>query len=64
MEPVGRAEQLVAAWPLAVFRIAFGVMYLDMALQKAPWTGLQPGVWLAAMRAVGGTGTRSFSMKK
>lgn len=32
-----RAEPLVVAWPLAVFRIAFGVMYLDMALQKAPW---------------------------
>ncbi|MBI3002748.1 MAG: DoxX family membrane protein [candidate division NC10 bacterium] len=24
-------------WPLACFRIAFGLMYLDMAWQKAPW---------------------------
>ena len=24
-------------WPLAVFRIAYGVLFLDMALQKAPW---------------------------
>jgi thiosulfate dehydrogenase [quinone] large subunit len=28
---------LVPGWPLAVFRIAFGLLYLDMALQKAPW---------------------------
>lgn len=28
---------LVPGWPLALFRIAFGVMYLDMAWQKAPW---------------------------
>jgi hypothetical protein len=28
---------LVPGWPLAIFRIAFGVLYLDMALQKAPW---------------------------
>jgi hypothetical protein len=28
---------LVPGWPLAVFRIAFGILYLDMALQKAPW---------------------------
>ncbi len=27
----------VPGWPLALFRIAFGVLYLDMALQKAPW---------------------------
>src|SRR5260370_11383198 len=27
----------VRGWPLAVFRIALGVLYLDMALQKAPW---------------------------
>lgn len=27
------------AWPLAVFRIAFGLLYIDMALQKAPWIG-------------------------
>ena len=24
-------------WPLGLFRIAFGLLYLDMALQKAPW---------------------------
>jgi uncharacterized membrane protein YphA (DoxX/SURF4 family) len=28
---------LVPGWPLAVFRIAYGVLFLDMALQKAPW---------------------------
>lgn len=28
---------MIAGWPVAVLRIAFGVMYLDMALQKAPW---------------------------
>ena len=28
---------LIPGWPLALFRIAFGVLYLDMALQKAPW---------------------------
>jgi hypothetical protein len=31
------AAGLVPGWPLALFRIAFGVLYLDMALQKAPW---------------------------
>lgn len=31
------ANGLVPGWPLAIFRIAFGVLYLDMALQKAPW---------------------------
>lgn len=30
---------MVPGWPLAVFRIAFGLLYLDMALQKAPWIG-------------------------
>ena len=29
--------RVVPGWPLAVFRIAFGLLYLDMALQKAPW---------------------------
>ena len=29
----------VAGWPLALFRIAYGLLYLDMALQKAPWLG-------------------------
>jgi TQO small subunit DoxD len=24
-------------WPLAIFRIAFGLLYLHMAVQKAPW---------------------------
>jgi thiosulfate dehydrogenase [quinone] large subunit len=28
---------LIPGWPLAVFRIAFGLLYLDMAFQKAPW---------------------------
>jgi hypothetical protein len=28
---------LVPGWPVAIFRIAFGLLYLDMALQKAPW---------------------------
>jgi uncharacterized membrane protein YphA (DoxX/SURF4 family) len=28
---------LVPGWPLALFRIAYGLLYLDMALQKAPW---------------------------
>ncbi len=32
-----RANGLVPGWPLALFRIAFGLLYLDMALQKAPW---------------------------
>ncbi len=27
----------VPHWPLALFRIAFGLLYLDMAFQKAPW---------------------------
>jgi thiosulfate dehydrogenase [quinone] large subunit len=26
-------------WPLALFRIAYGLLYLDMAWQKAPWIG-------------------------
>lgn len=32
----GTAGQ-ATGWPLAVFRMAFGLLYLDMALQKAPW---------------------------
>src|SRR5882724_2861727 len=24
-------------WPLALFRIVYGLLFLDMALQKAPW---------------------------
>ncbi len=31
------ANGFVPGWPLAIFRIAFGLLYLDMALQKAPW---------------------------
>jgi uncharacterized membrane protein YphA (DoxX/SURF4 family) len=27
----------VPGWPLALFRILFGLLYLDMAFQKAPW---------------------------
>jgi len=30
-------ESQVPGWPLALFRIAFGLLYLDMAFQKAPW---------------------------
>ncbi len=30
-------ETRVPGWPLALFRIAFGLLYLDMAFQKAPW---------------------------
>jgi uncharacterized membrane protein YphA (DoxX/SURF4 family) len=31
------SKTLVPGWPLAVFRIAYGVLFLDMAFQKAPW---------------------------
>jgi uncharacterized membrane protein YphA (DoxX/SURF4 family) len=27
----------VPGWPLAIFRIAYGILFLDMAFQKAPW---------------------------
>jgi len=37
-DPMG-VRTLVPGWPLALFRIVFGVLYLDMALQKAPWKG-------------------------
>ncbi len=39
---------MVVAWPVAMLRIVFGVMYLDMALQKAPWvvSGGQRYGWL------------------
>ena len=30
-------KALVPGWPLALFRIAYGLLFLDMALQKAPW---------------------------
>jgi uncharacterized membrane protein YphA (DoxX/SURF4 family) len=33
---------LVPGWPLALFRIAFGILYLHMALQKAPWVPAGP----------------------
>ena len=36
---VSRLHALVPGWPLALFRIAFGLLYLDMAMQKAPWNG-------------------------
>lgn len=26
-------------WPIAIFRIVYGLLYLDMAIQKAPWVG-------------------------
>jgi hypothetical protein len=32
-----RMGGLVPGWPLALFRVVFGLLYLDMALQKAPW---------------------------
>jgi uncharacterized membrane protein YphA (DoxX/SURF4 family) len=35
-DPLG-LRILVPGWPLALFRIAFGLLYLDMAFQKAPW---------------------------
>ncbi|MGH7378218.1 MAG: TQO small subunit DoxD [Candidatus Methylomirabilales bacterium] len=28
---------LLPGWPLALFRIAFGLLYLDATFQKAPW---------------------------
>ena len=39
---------MIVAWPVAVLRIVFGLMYLDMALQKAPWvvSGGQRYGWL------------------
>ena len=38
----------VPGWPLACLRIAFGLLYLDMAWQKAPWiiTGGHRFGWL------------------
>jgi uncharacterized membrane protein YphA (DoxX/SURF4 family) len=30
-------KTLGPGWPLAIFRIVYGVLFLDMALQKAPW---------------------------
>jgi hypothetical protein len=30
-------DRALPGWPLAGFRIVFGLLYLDMALQKAPW---------------------------
>ncbi len=27
-------------WPLALFRIAYGLPFLDLALPKAPWVNL------------------------
>ena len=29
----------VPGWPIALFRIAYGLLFLDMAFQKAPWVG-------------------------
>ena len=43
------SSAMVPGWPLALFRGAFGLMYLNMALQKAPWiTGPEghPYGWL------------------
>lgn len=36
LDGLGLATPL-PGWPLALFRIAYGLLYLDMALQKAPW---------------------------
>jgi len=36
--PLGLRTRL-PGWPLALFRIAFGVLYLQMAYTKAPWFG-------------------------
>jgi uncharacterized membrane protein YphA (DoxX/SURF4 family) len=36
-EAIVTARGSVPGWPLALFRIAFGILYIDMALQKAPW---------------------------
>jgi len=43
-DPLGLRSR-VPGWPLALFRIAFGILYLDMAFQKAPWKnyGWLPG---------------------
>jgi thiosulfate dehydrogenase [quinone] large subunit len=30
-------KTLLPGWPLALFRIAYGVLFIDMAFQKAPW---------------------------
>jgi uncharacterized membrane protein YphA (DoxX/SURF4 family) len=37
MAPPDYVRGSVPGWPVAVFRIAFGILYMDMALQKAPW---------------------------
>jgi hypothetical protein len=37
MAPVDYVRGSVPGWPVAIFRIAFGILYMDMALQKAPW---------------------------
>jgi uncharacterized membrane protein YphA (DoxX/SURF4 family) len=37
MAPGDYVRGSVPGWPVAVFRIAFGILYIDMALQKAPW---------------------------
>lgn len=38
MSPPGD-EAPAPPWPLVLFRILFGLLYLDMAWQKAPWIG-------------------------
>jgi len=35
-DPFGLRTSL-PGWPLALFRIAYGLLFFDMALQKAPW---------------------------
>src|SRR5438270_9467796 len=35
-DPFGLNTSL-PGWPLALFRIAYGLLFIDMAVQKAPW---------------------------
>jgi uncharacterized membrane protein YphA (DoxX/SURF4 family) len=37
MATVDHLRGVLPGWPVAIFRIAFGILYIDMALQKAPW---------------------------
>jgi hypothetical protein len=37
VEPLIALDARLPGWPLAIFRIAFGLLYIHMALQKAPW---------------------------
>jgi uncharacterized membrane protein YphA (DoxX/SURF4 family) len=37
VEPLIALDTRLPGWPLAIFRIVFGLLYIHMALQKAPW---------------------------